>query len=172
MTLPASPVAAGPESSGRVLRLPTDPDPEIVGDEAIQRLESGEALPEFFQLSSADKAGVPPYLSVWQEELTTPRQAWVPVGARPDKRFLFYLPVDGVRAIVGGAGGAVGLDVCWFAAVGPDGSPETRPGATGHCGVTGLERGSRQDRKAMRSRLADLATRAGVRLMTDAVMTA
>jgi len=118
-----------------------------------------------FQMSSDDKESEGKRLSIWVEELTIADQAWEFMGARPECDAVACLCVDRIRLIPS----QPGFDpprVEWEQAFTRDTSgsriPNNRPGAEGHCGITGLDQGgdgkthSRQ-RKAMRSDLADLA---------------
>lgn len=143
-----------------VFRLAAEPRPADLSAEDRNRLNAGRVPVPFFALSSADRASAVPHLSVWCAELTTIPQAWAILGGA-GPRYVLTLPVDGIR-------GLSPLDVCWFRAVRADGTPEDQAGAAGHSGVVGLDAGSKFERKQRRNDLADLAARAGVRLLTEA----
>lgn len=128
-------------------------------------LEQRKALPAMFELSSEDKASPGKRLSIWVEALTVADQAWDFMGANPERTVVACLSVDNIRAIPLQPGFA-SLQVEWEQALTDDGSgnqvPNTRPGAAGHAGVAGLNQGGngrvhRNQRKALRSALADIA---------------
>jgi hypothetical protein len=112
-----------------------------------------------FELSSQDKASVPPHLSVWVDTLTTPDQAYkfLPLGS--PLRLVLRLKVKEVRSIVGHSKdrGKVPnlLDVIWVHL-----EDNTFPGYEGHAGITGLDKQLVADkilRKDLRFQLAELA---------------
>lgn len=119
----------------------------------------GRVPPEAFELSTDDKRQQVPRLSTWETTRTTISQARA-IVARPYSHAGF-LPVDGVRAI--GAdheGRQVGLDVEWERARDRAGAIVSSPGASGHCGIVGLERPAGTPRtvfKSLRRQLAQLA---------------
>ena len=127
---------------------------------------SGRASPAAFELSSEDKKGVPPRLSVWVERLTTPAQAWSLMGENPDYQLALRLNVDAIRSLrpEPEAASVPSLDVEWEPLMTRSADrrwiPDSRPGAEGHAVITGLMRGgavSRIHTKSLRSQLADLA---------------
>lgn len=132
-------------------------------------LETGRASPKAFELSTEDKQGTPPRLSVWAERLTTPRQAWALVGERPEYQLALRLNVDAIRALrpEPDSPDVPSLDVQWERLMMADGNdqwvPDPRPGAEGHAGIAGLVRGGpviRLHTQSLRSQLADLAAAA------------
>jgi hypothetical protein len=129
-------------------------------------LETGRPSPKAFELSTEDRKGTPPRLSVWAERLTTPRQAWVLSGGRPEYQLALRLNVDVIRALrpEPDSPEVPSLDVQWerLMVTNENGRwvPDTRPGASGHAGIAGLLRGgpvSRLHTQSLRSQLADLA---------------
>lgn len=143
-----------------------------------KRMISAVQLDEAFCLSSEDKLSVPPHLSVWDESLTTPEQAFsILLESSPNSKreLLVRLEVDKIRAIIGSSGGGVNhpnlLNVIW---VNLFKDPETRkikdsrPGADGHSGIIGLDdkststgltaRQAKDLRKSLRAQLAELAS--------------
>jgi hypothetical protein len=126
-------------------------------------LERRVPLPGLFELSETDKNAPIPRLSVWVEELSVADQAWDFMGSRPKNTLVACLTVDAVRSINTPEGFAA-PDVEWEKALLPDGSPNERPGAQGHCGISNLNQGGngKQDgakakRKLIRMKLADAA---------------
>ena len=128
-------------------------------------IERREALAIMFELSTADKAAAVPRLSVWIEELTVTDQAWDFMGSNPARTVVACLSVGVVNAIPTQPAFAA-LRVEWEQAMVDDGNgnmiPNTRPGAEGHVGITGLNQGGggkadSNKRKPLRSALADLA---------------
>ncbi len=111
-----------------------------------------------FELSTSDKAQKPPRLSVYVFGLTTEEQACALVGDGTTHRLILRLPVARIRALVVGEHR---LDAVWDEAVLDDGSPDMRPGAEGHAGITGLVRPPGMDKirfKRLSVDLADLAS--------------
>jgi len=128
-------------------------------------LAQRRALPEMFELSSADKASPGKRLSVWVEELTIADQAWDFMGAKPDSTVVACLEVGQIEAI-SPQPSFTPLRVEWEQALMDDGSgnkvPNTKPGAEGHAGIAGLKQGGNGKtdtnfRKALRSAVADIA---------------
>jgi hypothetical protein len=128
--------------------------------------ETGRPSPKAFELSSEDRQGTPPRLSVWAERLTTPHQAWLLMGARPQCRLVLRLGVDTIRSLrpEPDSPDVPALDVPWERLMIRDENgrlvPDTRPGAEGHAGITGLAREgglTRLHTKSLRSQLADTA---------------
>jgi hypothetical protein len=121
--------------------------------------ETGQINPEVFALSTEDRREHPPRLSVWAEKLTSPEQAWLLMGGRPNYRLALRLNVDAIRALQPNPElpEVPDLDVQWHALLDEDGSPDTRAGTEGHAGITGLDAGSSAQRKSFRRRLARLA---------------
>ena len=126
---------------------------------------TGRVSPEMFELSSDDKNSKGQRLSIWVEELTIADQAWDFMGGKPECDLVACLCVDGIQSI------PTQEDfeqprVEWEMALAIDAEggviPNGRPGAQGHCGITGLNQGGngrvhKNRRKAMRSDLADAA---------------
>jgi hypothetical protein len=124
-------------------------------------IRENKAHPEMFKPSTNDEDSEGKRLSVWVEELTVADQAWDFMGSRPASTVVACLTVDAVRSIQPPDSFAR-LDVEWEQAKLDDGSLNTRPGAEGHAGIIGLIQGGRcrndsNPRKALRSKLADLA---------------
>jgi len=120
------------------------------------------AFAEAFVLSTADKNQSPPYLSVYEESLTTFKEGKQLTGG---KDMVLRLPVVDIRGLKNPSGYT--LNVCWFLAQIPvNGSfaADNRPGSIGHCGITGLSRPPKLphlDWKWFRVRLADIAVKMG-----------
>lgn len=104
-------------------------------------------------------------LSIWVEELTIADQAWGFMGAKPEHNVVACLSVDAIIAIPPQPGFDP-LCVEWEEALTVDGDGNqvrnTRPGAEGHAGITGLNQGGdgkthKRQRLEMRSDLADAA---------------
>jgi hypothetical protein len=114
---------------------------------------NGRASPKAFELSTTEKQDKPRKLSVFAESLTTPKQAWIIAGAREHHELVLRLSVDAIRALRPGADvpNAETLDVVWHHIA------NTRPGAEGHAGITGLDGTDRKIRKIYRWKLADIA---------------
>jgi hypothetical protein len=100
-----------------------------------------------FTLSSADKQERPPALSVWDRDLTTVQQAIAFTPPKETQRATAWaLAVSAIRALrVQGLHDPSGAD--WFLDVirspltdALTQQPDPRPGAHGHCGITGLDR--------------------------------
>jgi hypothetical protein len=120
-----------------------------------------EANEMHFTLSSEDKASKLQALTVWAEELTSAQTARDLMGAnRAEYRLVLHLNVDDIRAIRYPSDSTESmLEVVW--------DPDTHPGAEGHAGIIGLNRGAKATRKALRLRLADLANRIKPELLPD-----
>ena len=140
-----------------VIRLANEPKMGNLSPEAVRRVEAGQALPAFFQLSSEDSKEAVPRLSVWVEGLTTLHQAWVLVGANPARRWVLFLSVDAIRTIPA----VPPLDVQWERAMHiPDNGPRTpefRPGWEGHAGIVNLDSGNKTQRALLRNTLSEIA---------------
>jgi hypothetical protein len=130
------------------------------------RCGSQWAHPAAFELSTEEMKDVNPRLSVWAERLTQPRQAWELMDRKPQYRLVYYLAVDGIRSLVPELGipELPLLDVLWHPKLLATASGEmvrdTRPGADGHAGITGLNRPEQIPRshyKLLRFRLAEKA---------------
>lgn len=105
---------------------------------------NGRLDPFVFQLTTKDKADNPPRLSVWDETLTTPLQAWS--FAEYSDKYTCYvtLAVDDIRGItiLPTIPVTEPLNVVWHPLmVNAHGiqSPDQRPGTDGHAGITGIE---------------------------------
>jgi hypothetical protein len=122
--------------------------------------ETGQMNPEVFALSTEDRLETPPRLSVWAEKLTTPEQAWLFMGGRPNYRLALRLNVDAIRTLRPNPElpDVPNLDVQWHVLRDEDARADARPGAEGHAGITGLEAGSAAQRKSFRRKLARLAS--------------
>jgi hypothetical protein len=124
------------------------------------------ASPVHFELSTKDEQSELQALSVWVEGLTTVQQSLEFIESnREALRLVLYLSVDTVRGIRPDPDSldVPPLDVVWDPLTLQNGNgtePDTRPGAEGHAGITGLKRPPRVSRthyKSIRSQLADLA---------------
>ena len=126
-----------------------------------------QASPGHFELSSKDKESVPPSLSVWVEQLTTPEQSREIRGRREGIAWLIlYLDVDEVRSLrpEPDSPDAPYLDVVWEPlTIQEDGIsiPDPRVGAEGHAGIVNLKHPNmtKLHYRSLRSQLADLANR-------------
>ena len=126
-------------------------------------LNKGFVSANVFSLSSEEKRIPPHWLSVWEESLTTPEQAYA-MATNKNRRLAIRLTVRDIREIrMGSVGEQQLLDVVWDRLEyvwDEDGNlkPDVPAGAAGHCGIIGL-----QDihRKQLRKRLADLASQLG-----------
>jgi hypothetical protein len=125
-----------------------------------------------FELSTLDKKTIPPHLSVWEESLTTPKQAYSFLQENSPRKLVIRLNVDEVRKIkilaedkneYSGL-----LDVIWvhlFQELNDKKIRDRRPGAKGHCGIIGLDEKSTPEglskkfRKSLRFQLAELASK-------------
>jgi len=141
------------DDEGRVLRLGLVPSD----------LNKGFVSANVFSLSSEEKRIPPHWLSVWEESLTTPEQAYA-MATNKNRRLAIRLTVRDIRGIrIEEAGEQQLLAVVWdrLEYVWGDGgklNADAPAGAAGHCGIIGL-----QDihRKQLRKRLADLASQPG-----------
>lgn len=143
--------------------------------------EKGRILPiqlgeKAFEMSSLDKETPPPHLSVWDESLTTAKQAYNFLRENSLCKLVIRLNVDEVRKIEVVAedknkySGL--LDVIWVQLLHDSNGKkikDRRPGAKGHCGITGLDENSTPGgltkkqakifRKSLRFQLAELASK-------------
>ena len=149
------------EVSGTEL-LPGDDGESLPAGEKVLRL--GKQTPEFlkhgrpsrlaFTPTSEDKASANPRVSVYAERLTTPGQAQA-LSAKPDEYTVaFRLGVDAIRALRPDPDHAEvgGLDVQWEKALRQEAGTfvaNSRPGASGHAGISGLHRPEGQNRSLM-----------------------
>ena len=142
-----------------IVRPGADGDPVPDGSRVIRLAvrskdlqETGKVLPLTFKLSSTERQDKPARLSVFVEDLTTPAQAAVILG-RESYTLVVRLEVDQVGSlkVEPDLPAAPGLDVQWHPI------DDTRPGASGHAGVTGLDHSNGAVRKSFRVRLADIA---------------
>jgi hypothetical protein len=126
-----------------------------------EAIETNQGLEILFELSSTDKESPGQRLSIWVEELTLPDQAWDIMGRNPASTVVACINVDSICGIAPPDPFAP-LRVEWERAIRSDGTPNTKPGADGHCGISGLNQGGKgkvdgNRRKELRSKLADLA---------------
>jgi len=111
---------------------------------------------EAFEMSSADKEGTPPHLSVWVEGCTTPSEAYAFLRPYSPNKIICWLNVDDVRSISCKIDDKVYqnlLDVLWI------NISNLRAGAQGHSGITGLDQNLKLLRKDLRFKLAELANK-------------
>lgn len=138
-----------------------------------------------FILSSEDKKSVPPHLSVWAEQLTSPSQAYqFLIENRPDspRKLVVRLNVDSIRNLKSSIfpEGKQFLDVLWihlFKDSKQHKVRDTRAGANGHAGIVGLDEDSapsslsqkqkKKLRKDLRLQLAELASSTSSLLKID-----
>ncbi len=148
-----------------VVRMGNQPAVDQLSPELLRQLQAGRGLPTLFVLSTEDEKQPVPRLSVWVDGLTTVAQAWVLVGSSPKRRWVLFLPVDGVRSVSATAVDRLpqtpNLDVQWERATisGADGVrvDDHRPGWEGHAGIAHLNTGNKTQRLSLRWQLADLA---------------
>ncbi len=115
----------------------------------------GEFRPTDDDISEGLRRGLPPLLSVWDHAKTTIRQAKA-FSDRPRERRAFGWSVDTIEAIqVTGHGGLQCFEDPLL--------HDARPGASGHCGISGLVPDGRRAKgpekliyKEVQSRLAEL----------------
>ena len=117
------------------------PDDESVF-RLLKSLKDGKVIPEHFALSSDDKKNPLCTLSVWAESLTTPSQAIEFMnGNIQEYSYYCRLQVHQVRSLTISELPQPALDVvCDRLCIEGTSQPDTRPGAKGHAGITGLRR--------------------------------
>ncbi|MDZ8257802.1 MAG: hypothetical protein RMY63_05025 [Nostoc sp. ChiQUE01b] len=159
-------------NSCRVLRLSNVPkDYREKGNVLAIQLDEVKA----FELSSLDKKTPPPHLSVWDESLTTAEQAYSFLQENSPCKLVICLNVAEVRNIevVAENNKYSGLlNIIWvhlFQESNGKKIQDRRPGAKGHCGITGLDeestpegltnRQAKNFRKSLRFQLAELASK-------------
>ncbi len=154
----------------RVLRLARPPK-DFLEKQNVLAIQ----LEAEFALSSEDKITNPPHLSVWVDSLTTPEQAYSFLEKNSLRKLVLCLEVEEIRTIEANseeAGYSGLLDVIWvylFQDIDCHQVRDSRPGANGHSGITGLDEKSAPDgltknqkkllRKDLRSRLAEVASK-------------
>ena len=129
----------------------------------LKASKDGVAVEAHFALSEEDKQAKLPALSVWAVRLTTPEQArhFFAVEKQADYALCALLNVEDVRTLGIPELPHPVLEVVWDTLY-EEGItlPDTRPGAKGHAGITGLVKPPGMERriyKKLRTRLADLA---------------
>ena len=141
------------------------------GEDVLRLLRTskdGRASELAFTLSPADEASALVSLSVFAHRLTTPHVTLSLM--EPEKRGAYgrcaLLSVEAIRALRPSpdSPNVPTLDVVWDSLGVSPGEPNTRPGAAGHAGITGLLRpaglaNARLFYKSLRSQLADMANR-------------
>jgi hypothetical protein len=153
----------------KVLRLVK---PSLDGQSGLQ--VSAIQLEPAFELSSKDKQGTPPHLSVWVESLTSDQEAYMFLEEGSPRKLVLRLNVEQIRAIVAVADDnryPKLLDVIFVPI------SEQLPGAIGHSGIVGLDEAAVKSnlvavgvtdltnkqikllRKDLRAQLADLASK-------------
>ena len=153
----------------RVLRLARPPK-DFLEKQNVLAIQ----LEKEFELSSEDKRTNPPHLSVWVDSLTTPEQAYSFLEENSLRKLVLRLEVEKIRTTEGNSEEASYsglLDVIWvylFQDIDCQ-FRDSRPGADGHCGITGLDEKSAPDgltkhqkkllRKDLRSKLAEIASK-------------
>ncbi len=154
----------------RVLRLARPPKDFLEKQNVLAiQLEEKE-----FALSSEDKIANPPHLSVWVDSLTTPEQAYSFLEDNSLRKLVLCLEVGEIRTIEANSEEASYsglLDVIWvylFQDIDCQ-VRDSRPGADGHSGITGLDEKSAPDgltkhqkkllRKDLRSKLAEITSK-------------
>jgi hypothetical protein len=119
-------------------------------------LESQQPSESAFILSTDDENSELKALSVWAKDLTPAEKARELMGEkRAAYRLILHLNVDEVRAIrISKDFPVTPLEVVW--------DTDSRPGAEGHAGITGLLRppsGERKLYKALRVKLTQIVTK-------------
>jgi hypothetical protein len=153
----------------RVLRLARPPK-DFLEKQNVLAIQ----LEKEFELSSEDKRTNPPHLSVWVDSLTTPEQAYSFLEENSLRKLVLRLEVEEIRTTEGNSEEASYsglLDVIWvylFQDIDCQ-FRDSRPGADGHSGITGLDEKSAPDgltknqkkllRKDLRSKLAEIASK-------------
>ncbi len=137
------------------------PDGEII-IRLIKASKDGKVLETHFALTSEDKESPLKSISVWAEKLTTPVQACEFMGEKNLSYEVYCrLNVDNIRSLTLSELPQPVLETVWDTLFQDSTiTPDTRPGAEGHSGITGLERPPAMEKrvyKALRTRLADLA---------------
>jgi hypothetical protein len=111
---------------------------------------------EAFEMSSADKAGTPPHLSIWVEGCTTPLEAYAFLKPDSPNKIICWLNVGDIRSICIEIDKVIHrnlLDVIWV------NISDLRAGAQGHSGIMGLDQNLKLLRKDLRFKLAELANK-------------
>ena len=109
-----------------------------------------------FVLTTDDKKGTPPHLSVWVEGYTTPLEAYAFLKPESLNKIICWLNVGDIRSIGDNIDGKIYqnlLDVLWINIA------DSRPGAKGHAGIIGLDQSNKLLRKDLRAKLAKLANK-------------
>jgi hypothetical protein len=109
-----------------------------------------------FEMSTNDKKGTPPHLSVWIEGHTTPAEAYAFLALDSPNRLVCWLNVGDIREVCIDIDGQTYenlLNVLWVSI------DKLQAGANGHAGITGLGQENKLVRKNLRSRLADIANK-------------
>jgi hypothetical protein len=91
---------------------------------------------EAFEMSSADKEGTPPHLSVWVEGYTTPSEAYAFLKPESPNKIICWLNVGDIRSLSSNVEGQVYtnlLDILWV------NIENSRPGAEGHAGIIEMD---------------------------------
>ncbi len=137
------------------------PDEEVVL-RLIKASKDGQALEVHFALTDKDKEPPLYSLSVWAESLTSPLEAREFMGENKLAYEIYCrLSVTRIRTVTTPDLGKPVLDVVWDTLY-EEGTNirNTRPGAKGHSGITGLLKPPNMEKriyKTLRTRLADLA---------------
>jgi len=109
-----------------------------------------------YQLSTEDKASIPPTLTVWDSERTTPKQTLVFHSPRDLKTTrLVTITVGDIRS----ARTAPPDETIPSPGIIREPLPSDIPGANGHCGVTRLKRPDGYPKGKFQTLLEDLARR-------------
>lgn len=112
-----------------------------------------------FEMSTNDKKGTPPHLSVWIEGYTTPNEAYAFLmldSPNSPNRVICWLNVGDIREVYIDMDGQIYKDLLNVLWVSID---KLQAGANGHAGITGLVQEKKLVRKNLRSRLADIANK-------------
>lgn len=108
-----------------------------------------------FAMSTEDKKGTPPHLSVWVENYTTPNQAYNFLQPDSPNKTICWLNVDDVHNVCSEINQQIYrdlLDVLWVNIT------ISQIGSEGHAGIVGLDQQNKLLRKDLRSKLADKQT--------------
>lgn len=143
-------------------------EPLPAGETVLRFLKAslhGRVTDAAFELTTLDKTSPLQSLSVWAARLTSPEQAREFLGDQKDAS-LFYclLGVEEIRSLrLSPESPVTPLDVVWDPLfLSNSEERDSRPGAEGHAGITGLVRPPGMEKllyKRLRVQLADLANK-------------
>ena len=146
-------------STSQIVQGETLPEEEDVF-RLLKASKDGRAIETHFTLSEKDKVGERPLLSVWAIRFTTPQQAieFIEEEKRGSYQLYAIMNVGKIRAFRPEPDAS---DITPYLDVIGDPLKDNRPGADGHCGITGLKRQGLEFNskryKSLRYQLTDLA---------------